>query len=214
MGLALRVLFSTVAILSTILVSASLLGCMGGMGPATLAADCEPLVARTCSCSDGNTGVQTCNAAGDAWEACRCTCDPGELAECPFSVDETGLRECHATGEFWLPCQNLDEAEILRRNASRQDDPRCDAGEAYCPDIGCVNLANSSSSCGLCGRACEGCDRCFRGECMPVCCDSETNCGTEWTPECSDLESDPNNCGACGVACVGDEVCVAGNCVS
>jgi hypothetical protein len=187
---------------------------MGEFAAPPTPAECRPLASVTCFCEGGEAGVQSCTADGMYFSECRCSCTPGERDECSCESGVSGLRECHESGEFWGPCQCLSEEEWRRRDSiDNPPDPRCSTGETYCPDVGCVNLSNSAENCGMCGRTCEGCDRCFRGACTEVCCTSETNCGTEWTPDCSDLESDARNCGGCGVECSDREICLRGGCV-
>lgn len=190
-------------------------GCVGSMGAPPAPADCKPHSNRSCSCAGGLLGVQSCGPTGDSWNECRCSCEPYEQEECGGCLEgQHGVRECDATGQYWLACQCLAEGEEFAANADQYRDPSCALGEVACPGVGCVNLGNNADHCGICGRACEGCDRCFRGTCTEVCCADETNCGSEFSPDCSDLDSDPRNCGTCGLACDDGEICVQGSCQS
>lgn len=189
-------------------------GCIGEFGTPPEPVDCKPLASRTCHCDEGGVGVQSCGSVGDRWDSCRCSCTPYEIEECGCAEGLNGQRQCAPSGEYWLACQCFEDGEEINHWVEELQDDRCGVGEVYCPDIGCINLANDSDNCGMCGRVCEGCDRCFRGACTEVCCVSESNCGTEWNPNCSDLDSDSYNCGSCGESCDDDESCVGGRCRS
>jgi hypothetical protein len=164
-------IFALLAPLTLLTTSIATTGCTGEFGTTPDPVDCEPLSSRTCNCDDGGIGVQTCGSAGDRWDSCRCSCTPSEVEECDCLEGLQGYRECAPTGEYWLACQCLEEGEEYEHVFESLHDERCGVGEAYCPDVGCVNLANDADNCGMCGRLCEGCDRCYRGACTDVPCD-------------------------------------------
>jgi hypothetical protein len=193
----------------TLLASALATGCVGEMGQPGGVDVCHPRTTRSCTCDDGDSGVQACTDEGDAWDECRCSCAPGENRHCTDEAGQPGMKSCDVSGTFWSPCGPLDDGQ----GDEQPEDPRCSLGMTYCPAVGCISLSNSATNCGACGRSCEGCDQCIRGECTVVCCTPEVNCGSIRVPFCSDLQSDPENCGECGLQCTEGEVCVQGDCL-
>jgi hypothetical protein len=113
-----------------------------------------------------------------------------------------------------VPCAILACVAAWALGACRDDAPRCDTGEEYCPGSdSCVNTSNSVENCGECGVVCQDCWRCIMGECTPACCATEYDCDPSPSElDCVDTSTNREHCGSSCEPCADDEICRNGYC--
>ncbi len=152
----------------------------GGGNDAGVPPICPPNATRSCACSGGGMGVQTCNGAGSGYSVCDCppaarcgdgTCNGMETCstcagDCGQCAAVCGDRTCNGTETCMscpgdcMPCPTM---------------PRC--GDSTC---------NGSETCTTCSDDC--------GICPPRCGDGTCN-GAETCTSCV------GDCGACETMC-------------
>jgi cysteine-rich repeat protein len=102
---------------SGLILAAVVSGAPSACGGTAEEGDCPPGAERRCTCADGRTGIQRCDADGTI-TPCVCgpggtggtggavtVCVPGELEICTGNSDCVGVRECEADGYGFGPCE-------------------------------------------------------------------------------------------------------------
>lgn len=121
---------------------------------------CDAGSTKSCGCTDGRNGSQTCASDGDSYGSCMCTgpspsggssndgptCIPGEQRNCTCSTGDAGTQTCRDDGKSYTPCQP---------NNGGDGDNACTPGASR--SCGCSNGQNGAQVCKSDGSAYGSC---------------------------------------------------------
>ncbi|RLB45475.1 MAG: hypothetical protein DRJ42_29825 [Deltaproteobacteria bacterium] len=158
--------------------------------------ECTPGETRSCICTNGDDGEQTCDGVGRGFGACMCEgfdAGPRDSSRPDSATTDSSVPD----GSYACP------------------DPRgCPSG---CCDGTVCMPGTTSAACGMMGDSCRACgsgDECTGQACRPVAC--EESCGGC----CSDTGCETGDtAAACGTGgnvcdeCIDGETCQTGSCV-